>query len=122
MTREVHAPGPGHGPAPPPAHPRVGAIATLARLPADLVVGLGYTVRELPHLVQDLRSLANDLARLAHGGHTGALGEVVGGLARTAGPDGELTDLVRESAGLAADRAQHPPPGDTPAPTPHRVR
>lgn len=82
------------------------------------MVGLGYTVRELPHLVQDLRSLVNDLARLAHGGHTGALGEVVGGLARAAATDGELTGLLRESAELAADRADQDRPHDNGAPRP----
>ncbi|TYP87569.1 hypothetical protein [Blastococcus xanthinilyticus] len=47
------------GPATPPPPPQFGvlpAAVALVRLPFDLAVLLGYTVRELPLLVQDVRA------------------------------------------------------------------
>lgn len=97
------------GPAAPPAPPRLGALPAVVaavRLPADLVVTLGYVVRQLPHLVQDLRSIVNDLARLAHEGEPGALSELLAGLARAAAPQGALTHLLRSAGDLAQARAE----------------
>jgi hypothetical protein len=109
-TFEVDDPrGRTYGPADRPRRPRFGplnAAVELVRLPADLVVAVGYTVRELPLLVQDLRSVVNDLARLADGGRSSALNDVLEGLGRAAGPDGALTDLLRAAADLAAARAE----------------
>ncbi|GGI09062.1 hypothetical protein [Egicoccus halophilus] len=97
------------GPAPAPPTPRHGLLPTVVaavRLPGDLLLALGYVVRQLPFLVQDLRSLVNDLARLAHVGDPGALSDLVAGLARAASTEGELTRLLRAAAELAEARAE----------------
>lgn len=97
------------GPAAPPRPPRFGplaAIIAVVRLPFDLLITLGYVVRQLPLLVQDLRSLVNDLARLAHQGNPGALSDLLAGLARAAAPDGALTHALRSAGDLAEARAE----------------
>lgn len=99
---------PGGGPSRPPAPPEFGvaaAVGALGRLPLDLVVTLGYVVREVPLLVQDLRSTVHDVARLAHGGETGALGQLVTALADAASPGGALHRLLDAGADLAAAEA-----------------
>jgi transposase-like protein len=47
----------------------------------------------------------NELARLANGADRGALANVVEELARLARVDGELTELVRETARLSGAKA-----------------
>ncbi|MGY1846081.1 MULTISPECIES: hypothetical protein [unclassified Blastococcus] len=102
----------GLGPATPPPPPEFGvlpAAAALVRLPFDLVVLVGYAVRELPLLVQDVRSTVNDVARLVHHGERGgALQELLDSLARAARADsaGALTHLLRSAGDLAAVRAE----------------
>lgn len=99
------------GPADAPSRPSYGTLAAvrgLIFLPINLLVALGYLVRELPLLVQDLRSAVNDVARLAHHGE---LAQVLGGLARAASSDGELSELLRQAAALckATAAAQRSP-------------
>ncbi|HYF25548.1 MAG TPA: hypothetical protein VD931_07415 [Baekduia sp.] len=73
-------------PAPPRQGPAAVAVAPVQTV-AGLLTGLSYTVGELPHLVLDLRLL-------------------VGELTRAAKPGGELSDLLRGAADLAAARAE----------------
>lgn len=100
------------GPATPPPPPRFGpwhALVALVRLPADLVVLLDYTVRQLPPLLQDVRSTVNGIARLVrHGEEEGALRELIDELARAARADnaGALAYLLRSSGDLSAVRAE----------------
>ncbi|MGY1828141.1 hypothetical protein [Blastococcus sp. SYSU DS0541] len=102
----------GLGPATPPPPPRFGllpATTALLRLPLDLAVLVGCTVRELPLLVQDVRSTVNDVARLVHHGERGgALQELLDSLARAARADsaGALAHALRSAGDLAAVRAQ----------------
>lgn len=59
---------PDPGPARPPAPPRSGLLsraAAVARLPADLLVAVAYTARELPYLVQALTELLRAAEELA---------------------------------------------------------
>jgi hypothetical protein len=76
-----------------------------ARIAGNLAVALTYTTQELPHLVQDLRSLVNDLTRLARNADEGALTDLVAELTRAARHDGELTQLLAGAAELARARA-----------------
>jgi hypothetical protein len=95
----------------PPSEPRhdpVAVATAVPRLTAELLVALPYVARELPHLVQDVRELVRQLTRLAEGAPDGALGDLVGGLNRAAGPDGELSALLREGARLARAEADRP--------------
>ncbi|WP_346622763.1 hypothetical protein [Blastococcus montanus] len=100
------------GPAAPPPPPRFGpvpAVVALVRLPFDLVVLLDYTVRQLPPLLQDVRSTVNGIARLVrHGEDEGALRELLDELARAARADnaGALAHLLRSSGDLSAVRAE----------------
>ncbi|MCF6506669.1 hypothetical protein E9549_04510 [Blastococcus sp. MG754426] len=102
----------GLGPATPPPPPGFGvlpAAAALARLPFDVAVLVGYTVRQLPLLVQDVRSTVNDVARLVHHGERdGALRELIDALARAARADsaGALAHALRSAGDLAAVRAE----------------
>ena len=104
QRRAGAAGGPSEPPAPAGAGPVAAAVA-LSRLPADLVVAVGYLVRELPSLVQDLRSVVHSLALLAQAGHSGALADLLADLSRAAGKDGELTLLLAEAGRLAGTRA-----------------
>ena len=92
-----------------PKHDATAVATAVPRLIAELLVALPYVVRELPHLVQDLRELVRQLTRLAEGAPSGALGDLVGGLARAAEQDGELSDLLRETAKLANSRTDSDP-------------
>ncbi|MGY1839091.1 MULTISPECIES: hypothetical protein [unclassified Modestobacter] len=100
------------GPADPPPPPRFGlipAVVALVRLPFDLVVLIGYLVRQLPLLLQDVRSTVNGVARLvSHGEREGALRELLDELARAARADnaGALAHLLRSSGDLSAVRAE----------------
>jgi hypothetical protein len=88
-----------------PRHDPLAVATSVPRLVAELLVALPYIVRELPHLVQDVRELVRQLTRLAEGAPSGALGDLVGGLARAAEQDGELSALLRETAKLANSRS-----------------
>lgn len=93
---------------PPPRTGLLGAAVAAVRLPADLLVLVGYTVRQAPHLVQDVRSVVNDVARLVHHGEReGALKELLDELARAARADsaGALAHLLRSAGDLAEARA-----------------
>lgn len=93
---------------PPPRHGVLPAVVAIVRLPVDLLVLVGYTVREAPHLVQDVRSAVNDVARLIHHGEQGgALRELLDELARAARADsaGALAHLLRSGGDLAEARA-----------------
>lgn len=93
----------------PPKHGLVPALVASVRLPLDLLVLVGYTVREAPQLVQDLRSAVNDVARLIHHGEQeGALQELLDELARAARADnaGALAHLLRSAGDLAEARAE----------------
>jgi hypothetical protein len=74
-----------------------------------LTVGLALAapavVGELSSLARDAGVLVGELARLSRDAPRGALSDLVAGLARLAGEDGELTALLREQARLAAARA-----------------
>lgn len=100
------------GPATPPPPPRFGplpALVALVRLPFDLVVLLDYAVRQLPPLLQDVRSTVNGVARLVrHGEDEGALRELLDELARAARADnaGALAHLLRSAGDLSAVRAE----------------
>lgn len=72
----------------PPVHDAVTRSRAPVQLVGDLGVALGYTVRELPHLVQDLRGLVRQLERAAQ-------------------PGGELMRLLDALADLARARAEH---------------
>lgn len=94
---------------PPPRTGLLGALVAAVRLPADVIVLVGYTVRQAPHLVQDLRSLVNDVARLVHHGEReGALKELLDELARAARAEsaGALAHLLRSAGDLAQARAE----------------
>lgn len=85
------------------------ALVALVRLPFDLAVLLGYAVRQLPLLLQDLRSTVNGVARLVrHGEEEGALRELLDELARAARADnaGALAYLLRSSGDLSTVRAE----------------
>ena len=69
-----------------PEAPGRGPLGTAALVP-DLLGTLSYTVRELPHLVQDLRELVHQLTRAAQ-------------------PDGELMRLLDALSELAYARAE----------------
>lgn len=86
---------PSRPPEPPKHDARARALAP-ARLVADLPVALAVTVRELPHLVQDLRGLVRQLERAAH--PDGELMRLLDGLARLAHARAD-----RERADMAAD-------------------
>lgn len=58
------------------------AATAPVRLPLELLVAMPEVVREVPGTVRDLRRLLGDLARLAT-------------------EDGELSELLRETASLA---------------------
>jgi len=97
------------GPPPAPAFGVIPAVVALVRLPFDLIVLLGYTVRQLPLLIQDVRSTVNGLARLvSHGEREGALRELIDELARAARADsaGALAHLLRSAGDLSAVRAE----------------
>lgn len=102
----------GLGPATPPPPPQFGllpAATALARLPFDVAVLVGYAVRQLPLLVQDVRSTVNDVARLVHHGEReGSLRELIDALARAARADsaGALAHALRSAGDLAAVRAE----------------
>ena len=104
VRRVSSSSGPSEPPVPAAVGPAAAAVA-LCRLPADLIVALGYLVRELPALVQDLRSVVHSLALLAQAGDSGSLADLLDDLARAAGKDGELTVLLAEAARLAGVRA-----------------
>lgn len=111
MTTDAASPlqpgGGGRGPSEPPAPADQGVIAAavaLWRLPSDLTVALGYIVRELPALVQDVRSIVHSLAHLAEA-DSDALSDLLLRLSRAAADDGELTVLLAETARLTAARA-----------------
>ncbi|MCZ2813132.1 hypothetical protein O2W15_17000 [Modestobacter sp. VKM Ac-2979] len=100
------------GPASPPPPPTFGlvpAVVALVRLPFDLLVLIGYTVRQLPFLIQDVRSTVNGVARLvSHGEQSGSLRELIDSLARAARADsaGALAHLLRSSGDLSAVQAE----------------
>ncbi|GAA4740878.1 hypothetical protein GCM10023328_22610 [Modestobacter marinus] len=100
------------GPAERPAAPTFGlipAVVALVRLPFDLLVLIGYTVRQLPFLIQDVRTTVNGVARLLdHGERNGSLRELIDSLARAARADsaGALIHLLRASGDLSAVQAE----------------
>ncbi len=89
----------------PPRHDPLSVLTSPFRLVGDLGVALAYTVHELPHLVQDVRTLVNELTRLARGADEGALTDLVAELSRAAAKDGELSRLLDGAAELARARA-----------------
>lgn len=94
---------------PAPTFGLVPAVVALVRLPFDLLVLVGYTVRQLPFLIQDVRSVVNGVARLLdHGERSGSLRELIDSLARAARADsaGALIDLLRASAELSSVQAE----------------
>ncbi|MCZ2837114.1 hypothetical protein [Modestobacter sp. VKM Ac-2985] len=94
---------------PPPTFGLIPAVVALVRLPFDLLVLIGYTVRQLPFLVQDVRTTANGVARLLdHGERSGSLRELIDSLARAARADsaGALIQLLRSSAELSSVQAE----------------
>lgn len=94
---------------PPPEHGLLPALVAAVRLPVDLLVLVGYTVRQAPYLVQDVRSALNDVAKLIHQGEQeGALNELLDQLARLARADsaGALAHLLRSAGDLAQARAE----------------
>ena len=70
----------------------------VATVPTRFTVGLALAG---PAVVGEL----SGLARLSRDAPRGALSDLVAGLARLTGEDGELTVLLREQARLAAARA-----------------
>ncbi|MCZ2824644.1 MULTISPECIES: hypothetical protein [unclassified Modestobacter] len=94
---------------PPPTFGLIPAVVALVRLPFDLLVLIGYTVRQLPFLVQDVRTTVNGVARLLdHGERSGSLRELIDSLARAARADsaGALIQLLRSSAELSSVQAE----------------
>ena len=81
----------------------------VATAPTRFTVGLALAapavVGELSGLARDASVLVGELARLSRDAPRGALSDLVAGLARLTGEDGELTALLREQARLAAARA-----------------
>lgn len=103
----VRARGPAVRPPSPSLAGPLRAGLALVRLPLDLIVAVEYVVQQLPHLVQDVRSLVNSLARLAHDADPGALADVIAGLAAAVDPrEGALVRALDAAAELARAQAR----------------
>jgi len=74
-------------------------------LTVELALAAPTVVMALSSLARDTSVLVAELARLSRDAPRGALSDLVAGLARLAGEDGELTVLLREQARLATARA-----------------
>lgn len=75
------------------------------RSTVELALVAPAVVREVSSLARDASVLVGELARLSRDAPRGALSDLVAGLARLTGEDGELTVLLREHTRLAAARA-----------------
>jgi len=90
---------------PPLARTALGVATAPTRLTVELALAAPTVVMALSSLARDTSVLVAELARLSRDAPRGALSDLVAGLARLAGEDGELTVLLREQARLAAARA-----------------